>query len=440
MNYITNVGIYKITNIKNNKVYIGQSVKLSARKNGHINSLKKQQHHNPLLQLAFNKYGQKSFVFEILEECEIDQLDEKERFWISFFDSTNRDYGYNFESGGNLKKRAHPETVEKIRIANRGTGNTLTEEEVREIKIAIHLGINQTDLAEIFNATVSNINKIAKGHNWGWVLPEFNNSQENKISESKETRIKRVLELFEEGHNVPAISRLTPYTEAEVQNVVNGKTTEAIKSKYNNIKIDYENGMSREKLAEKYNMKLCSINRVLPNAPAEEFELRNSRVIEMHRQGYKNIEIANELNIHRTTVTDILKGRVKMVIRKPVTLTNELEIQILNMIKAGSSRREVSNKLEISRYTVNKVIYKFGVEVIEKRRDITGRKHHAARSVVKLDVKGHFIKSYELIKDAATSIGVGHTNIIACCTGKTKTSGGYKWMYLEEYEKLKSAN
>ena len=440
MNYITNVGIYKITNIKNNKVYIGQSVKLSARKNGHINSLKKQQHHNPLLQLAFNKYGQKSFIFEILEECEIDQLDEKERFWISFFDSTNRDYGYNFESGGNLKKRAHPETVEKIRIANRGTGSPLTESDVREIKMAIHIGINQTELSKIFNVKVTTINKIAKGVSWYWVLPQFNNSHEKKLLEAKKEKNKRVIDLFEKGYNVPAISRLTPYTEAEIQNIVNGKTTDNIKEKHNNIKFDYKNGMTRKELTEKYNMKLCSINEVLPSAPSQEFESRNIKITEMHKQGYKNIEIAKELGIHRTTVTEVLKGRIGTVRRKPTVLTQELEMQIIKLFEQGCSQREVSSKLAISRDTLKKVIEKFDVKVTVKRRDVTGRRHHAVRAVVQLNTEEEYIKVYELIKDAAASVGVGHSNIISCCKGKTKTSGGYKWMYLDEYNKLKSAN
>lgn len=92
------IGIYKITNKINNKVYIGQSLDISYRWIRHKCDLKANVHHNIHLQSAWNKYGKNAFVFEIIEECDISLLDEKEAFWIEYYNSC--DNGYNLDHGG----------------------------------------------------------------------------------------------------------------------------------------------------------------------------------------------------------------------------------------------------------------------------------------------------------------------------------------------------
>ena len=61
-------------------------------------------------------------------------------------------------------------------------------------------------------------------------------------------------------------------------------------------------------------------------------------------------------------------------------------------------------------------------------------------SVVMLDRKGNYLRKFPSIKSASEYIGVGSENISRVCKGKNKTSGGYKWMYLEEYESTKALN
>lgn len=92
------IGIYKITNLLNDKVYIGQSVDIEKRWSVHKAELKNNYHHNIHLQNAWNKYGEKNFKFSIIEECDVDQLNQREIYWISKFDSCEN--GYNLTSGG----------------------------------------------------------------------------------------------------------------------------------------------------------------------------------------------------------------------------------------------------------------------------------------------------------------------------------------------------
>jgi len=98
------IGIYKITNIINNKVYIGQSQDMDTRLRGHKSTLKANTHFNIHLQRAYNKYGIDSFTYETQEECSEDIINERESYWIEFYNSMDRFCGYNIDYGG--KKNA----------------------------------------------------------------------------------------------------------------------------------------------------------------------------------------------------------------------------------------------------------------------------------------------------------------------------------------------
>lgn len=97
------IGIYKITNQINGKVYIGQSVNIKKRWTDHIYYAKHEENKASRLYLAIRKYGLENFKFEVLEECSKELLDEREIYWIAYFDSTDRTKGYNFYRGGQGK-------------------------------------------------------------------------------------------------------------------------------------------------------------------------------------------------------------------------------------------------------------------------------------------------------------------------------------------------
>lgn len=91
--------IYEIVNIINQNRYIGQTKDFYKRIKIHTRNLSKNKHKNDYLQNAWNKYGEGSFEFNIIEVCSIEELDEKEIYWINYFDSLNN--GYNLCEGGN---------------------------------------------------------------------------------------------------------------------------------------------------------------------------------------------------------------------------------------------------------------------------------------------------------------------------------------------------
>lgn len=94
------IGIYKIENLVNGKVYIGQSINIEQRWYNHIHELDENRHCNSYLQNSWNKYGKEKFKFSIIEECLINEIDEKEIYWIKYYDSLNPTKGYNLTAGG----------------------------------------------------------------------------------------------------------------------------------------------------------------------------------------------------------------------------------------------------------------------------------------------------------------------------------------------------
>ena len=91
-------GIYKITNKENKLCYIGQAKKIRERWREHMKcGLGIDTPANNKLYQAMKKEGIDSFTFEMLEECAIENLDEKEAFYINLYNSY--DYGYNSNRG-----------------------------------------------------------------------------------------------------------------------------------------------------------------------------------------------------------------------------------------------------------------------------------------------------------------------------------------------------
>lgn len=91
------VGIYYWKNKITNKYYIGQSVDINQRISQHKYNAKDINIKNALYN-SIREYGIENFEWGILEECSIDQLDEREIFWISHFNSYLN--GYNSTTGG----------------------------------------------------------------------------------------------------------------------------------------------------------------------------------------------------------------------------------------------------------------------------------------------------------------------------------------------------
>lgn len=128
-----NSGIYTITNLIDNKIYVGQSKNIKNRLYTHKTQLKNKKHDNTYLQNAVNKYGIENFEFELLEEHDLDFLNAMEHYWCNLLNSHNKKYGYNIEPTSPFGRLTmSEETKNKISIAHTGKKGIFPTEEARK--------------------------------------------------------------------------------------------------------------------------------------------------------------------------------------------------------------------------------------------------------------------------------------------------------------------
>jgi group I intron endonuclease len=111
-----NCGIYKILNVKDNKIYIGSSVNLKNREKKHFWMLRKNIHDNEYLQNSYNKYGKDTFLFDIIEICSFEELIVKENFYINKYNSNNLSFGYNLATVNEFRRNTFNNEV-KIKLS-----------------------------------------------------------------------------------------------------------------------------------------------------------------------------------------------------------------------------------------------------------------------------------------------------------------------------------
>ena len=147
--------IYKITNIQNNKVYIGQTIRpIQDRFHRHINDAL-----NNILDTHFaraiRKYGKDNFIIEQIDQAQTqDELNKKEQYWIQYYNSVQN--GYNetdaiSKCGGNTyqsKTEKEMEVIkEKIRQTKLGAKNPMAKK-IKRINII-------TNKVDIFDTIIS---------------------------------------------------------------------------------------------------------------------------------------------------------------------------------------------------------------------------------------------------------------------------------------------
>ena len=136
-------GIYKITNQLNGKSYIGQSIDIIGRWRRHRSYA---QFENTPLYYAIRKYGIENFIFEVIEECTVKELDGKEIYWIAYFDTYNN--GYNQTTGGqgksnNIVKLTNEQVIEII--------DKLQNSDITQRELAHQYNVGEDTISEINN-------------------------------------------------------------------------------------------------------------------------------------------------------------------------------------------------------------------------------------------------------------------------------------------------
>jgi group I intron endonuclease len=109
-------GIYKITNIANNKFYIGKSIRIETRWLQHKGHLNRNTHINKPLQHAWSKYGKDNFKFEIVEIVDREQLLVIEQKYLNMVFGSKDCYNLHCKSSeGTVGYKHSEETLAKLR-------------------------------------------------------------------------------------------------------------------------------------------------------------------------------------------------------------------------------------------------------------------------------------------------------------------------------------
>lgn len=183
-NKILTSGIYKITNLINGKFYIGSTNCFKKRLNQHFKELDKNIHGNNYLQNAWNKYGEKSFKFEVLARCPKEYLIKLEQW---FLDNMKPEYnickiagsilGIKNSDKTKLKKKMRWVNSNKLKISD---GNVL------EIIGLLNEGESITSIANKFKVSLTSISDIKHGK----CRKEFNHLIKNKNKNFNKVNIK----------------------------------------------------------------------------------------------------------------------------------------------------------------------------------------------------------------------------------------------------------
>jgi len=213
-----NSGIYKITNIVNNKVYIGSSSRLHQRFIKHKNDLDGGRHTNKHLQSSYDKYGRDSFVFEIIEICNKDIFLEREQFYCDLYKSNCKAKGYNkrliVESNRGFSFKMPPSAKEELRRQGIERGRT---DEFKKFMSNLHKG------KEVSSETRKKMSESHKGN-------KMSNEAKLKLSEHKSQPIVN-MENGEVYQNTKECSEKLGISKSTIFNWLSGKYRAKVKLK-----------------------------------------------------------------------------------------------------------------------------------------------------------------------------------------------------------------
>ena len=179
--------IYLISNDVNNKLYVGQTIQtLNKRFNGHCCYSKSDRSVNMYIKRAIHKYGKDKFHITLIEECPINLLNDREKYWIAFYDSYNN--GYNLTKGGQDSNYFNLHRLEDTVDIKKFT-EYIIEFRPLAIEVASHFGISKCSV----------YNLIKRLDNPNLVLNSYNPRKAKSVEDIDNEELKR---LYLEGWSI----------------------------------------------------------------------------------------------------------------------------------------------------------------------------------------------------------------------------------------------
>jgi hypothetical protein len=268
--------IYIITNIINNKIYIGQTKNPKLRWSQHKSNAKYKRGHQ-IITRAISKYGEDNFTFKVIASCNTQKdADKSEELAIIQHDSRNQDKGYNINAGGNTTPRI-PEVLQKI------------SESLKRYYKSNFNHMKGKKLSEEWKSNIAKASVGKPGTNYG---KKFDNDWKSKISKSQigkprknirrftEDTEKEICRLYlEEEYSMYALGKKFNCNRTLIDDILQRNNVNKRKNNYHNslntkklfsieeelnICKEYEVGnVSRNELAKKYCCSKTTIREIL---------------------------------------------------------------------------------------------------------------------------------------------------------------------------------
>lgn len=252
-------GIYQIKNTINNKVYVGQSSKVLRRWSQHRRALIDGVHYNRYLQRALDKYGESAFTFDVLEYCDEEHLNDRERYWIEETKSEYSCKGYNaayaytlFQEYDNNKKinkskrvprrnKPSTESIEKLkaslkayhsveanRLKDSIARSTVDVDTIVRIKNALKEDIEKSslDIAKDHGVSVNTVRHIVQGASHSLINKEANHVIVNRDRFLHARINRKVLRLYREAYSYTEIAEETGIHHRNVIRRINQMATD----------------------------------------------------------------------------------------------------------------------------------------------------------------------------------------------------------------------
>jgi group I intron endonuclease len=208
--------IYKVTNIVNGKMYIGQTVyDLKKRKGQHLYSVKSYKD-NFYFHRAIRKYGPDNFKWKIIHECDnINFLDRFEIFYIGYYDTYNNGYNLTLGGGGSVGGKVSAETRHKLSIANSGKNNPMYGKK-RSVE---------------FKKKMSEAKKGKKNPNYGKEMPVETRKKisETRIGMKHSIKARQKMSIINSGKNNPNYGKCGKDSPRAKAIIINSKCFDTLK-------------------------------------------------------------------------------------------------------------------------------------------------------------------------------------------------------------------
>lgn len=477
--------IYKYINKINKKVYIGQTRYEKSRICNHKNPKVSD---NTLFHNAIRKYGWENFEYKVLFRINCNNiqdlnitLNSKEKVAIKYFNSCNRDYGYNMTLGGDSFIEGKHITQE---LRDKRSIITKTRFSIEENKNYLYKPVVQLDLngnlikewkgskfiTEELGISKDSIKNCCKGKYssvYGYIFLWKNDYDkfiiENNLIIEISERLKKiekfhVLQLSIDGNTIrewDSISQASSELNIKkklIKNACEGIINEAggYYWKWKHGEISYSSKkIIQLDLNGNFIREWDSIKSI------QKYFKSNTTVLEVCRnQKHYNTSMGYRW-MYKEDYDKILdKSIIDKEIKTKIIKVVQLDLNG-NFIKEWNSIKEASRETDIcdtdisrncKKYTKRagtyvwiyaKEYYKISPNKEKLNINIKDNRLFKNKKVVQLDLDGNFIKEWDNCSIAEkTLLNIKHSKggVSSCCTRKIKSFHGYKWMYKEDWE------